>query len=67
MAAVARSLARGLAALVLLCMGISLFAHLSAWPIERISLMIVLPALLGITLAFAPDPPGCGTGSRGTI
>jgi hypothetical protein len=46
-----------LAALVLLCMGISLFTHLSVWPIERISLMIVLPALLGITLAFAPDPP----------
>ncbi|MDB5520258.1 MAG: hypothetical protein JWQ17_7016 [Tardiphaga sp.] len=49
--------ARGLAALVLSCMGISLFAHLSVWPVDRIALLIVLPALLGITLAFAPDPP----------
>jgi hypothetical protein len=49
--------ARGLAALAVVCMGISLLAHLAVWPIERLALMIVLPALLGITLAFAPDPP----------
>jgi hypothetical protein len=49
--------ARGLAALVLSGMAISLFAHRSVWPVDRIALMIVLPALLGITLAFAPDPP----------
>ena len=49
--------ARGLSSLVMACMGVSLVAHLGVWPIERIALMIVLPALLGITLAFAPDPP----------
>lgn len=49
--------ARGLSSLVVVCTGISLLAHLAVWPIERIALMIVLPALLGITLAFAPDPP----------
>jgi hypothetical protein len=49
--------ARGLSALVMACMSISMLAHLAVWPIERIALMIVLPALLGITLAFAPDPP----------
>jgi hypothetical protein len=49
--------ARGLSALVMACMSISLLAHMAVWPIERIALMIVLPALLGITLAFAPDPP----------
>jgi hypothetical protein len=49
--------ARGLSPLVMACMGVSLFAHLPVWPVERLALMIILPALLGITLAFAPDPP----------
>jgi hypothetical protein len=38
-------------------MGLSLVAHFPVWPIDRVALLIVLPALLGITLAFAPDPP----------
>ena len=49
--------ARILSLLVLACAGFSLTLHCGAWPIERITLMIVLPAALGITLAFAPDPP----------
>ena len=39
------------------CAAISLAIHGATWPIEHLALMIALPALLGITLAFAPDPP----------
>ena len=49
--------AQGLALIVLVCASISLLAHRDIWPLERMALTIVLPALLGITLAFAPDPP----------
>lgn len=49
--------AQGLSVLVLVSAGISVLVYLTIWPIERMALMIVLPALLGITLAFAPDPP----------
>jgi len=49
--------AQCLCLLVLACTGISMLVHLSIWPVERVALMVVLPALLGITLAFAPDPP----------
>jgi hypothetical protein len=48
---------QGLSLIVVLCMGLSLLIHRGIWPIERMALMIVFPALLGITLAFAPDPP----------
>jgi hypothetical protein len=56
-AAMARTLGAGLSLIVVLCMGLSLLIHRGIWPIERMALMIVFPALLGITLAFAPDPP----------
>ncbi len=46
-----------LAALVVTCVALSMLLHRGDWPIERIALWIVFPALLGITLAFAPDPP----------
>jgi hypothetical protein len=49
--------AQGLALAAVTCAGISLAIHAGIWPIEHLALMIVLPALLGITLAFAPDPP----------
>jgi hypothetical protein len=49
--------ARILSLLVLACTGLSLALHRGVWPIERVALMIALPAALGITLAFAPDPP----------
>jgi len=49
--------AQGLALTVASCAAISLAIHGATWPIEHLALMIVLPALLGITLAFAPDPP----------
>jgi hypothetical protein len=41
----------------LISMGISLFVHATVWPANRLALLVVLPGLLGITLAFAPDPP----------
>jgi hypothetical protein len=41
----------------LISMGISLSVHATVWPINRLALLVVLPGLLGITLAFAPDPP----------
>lgn len=49
--------AQGLSLIVVACTGISLLIHQGGWPLERMALTIVLPALLGITLAFAPDPP----------
>lgn len=49
--------AQGLCLLVLACAAISMLVHLPVWPVERLALTVVLPALLGITLAFAPDPP----------
>jgi hypothetical protein len=49
--------ARRLAALVVMCAMLSLLIHRGDWPIERLALWIVFPALLGVTLAFAPDPP----------
>src|SRR5262249_46281621 len=49
--------ARGVTLLVIACAAISLTLHLGVWPIERLALLIIFPALLGITLAFAPDPP----------
>ena len=49
--------ARGLALLIIACAGYSTVLHGADWSIDRIALLIILPALLGITLAFAPDPP----------
>ncbi|TCR70283.1 hypothetical protein [Bosea sp. BK604] len=49
--------AQGLALLTAACMSLSLLTHGPVWPVERIALLVVLPALLGVTLAFAPDPP----------
>jgi hypothetical protein len=49
--------ARGLAMVILISGGISLLMHYKKWPLEHLALMAVFPALLGITLAFAPDPP----------
>lgn len=49
--------ARGLSLLIIACAGYSTVLHFSDWSIDRIALLIILPALLGITLAFAPDPP----------
>jgi len=49
--------AQRLSLIVGACTFISLAIHHGSWPIERIALTIILPALLGITLAFAPDPP----------
>lgn len=49
--------AQGLTLLVVACMSVSLLVHAPVWPIDRLALMVVLPALLGSTLAFAPDPP----------
>lgn len=49
--------ARGLSALVVVSGGISLLMHYGKWPLEHLALMVVFPVLLGITLAFAPDPP----------
>jgi hypothetical protein len=46
-----------LALLVVACASISLTLQGGVWPIDRIALLIILPAALGITLAFAPDPP----------
>lgn len=42
---------------IIACTISSLAIHARNWPIERLALMIIFPALLGITLAFAPDPP----------
>jgi hypothetical protein len=42
---------------IVFCAVLSLAIHAGDWPIERLALMIIFPALLGITLAFAPDPP----------
>jgi hypothetical protein len=49
--------AQGLALAVTVCTIASIAIHIGAWPIEHLALVILLPALLGITLAFAPDPP----------
>jgi len=49
--------ARGLSLLIMACAGYSTVVHVADWNIDGIALLIVLPALLGITLAFAPDPP----------
>jgi hypothetical protein len=49
--------ARGLATLVVISAVISLLTHYKKWPLEHLALMVIFPALLGITLAFAPDPP----------
>lgn len=49
--------AQGLSFMVVACAGVSVLVHHGVWPIERIALTILFPALLGITLAFAPDPP----------
>jgi hypothetical protein len=49
--------ARGLATLVVVSGAISLLIHSNEWPLEHLALMVIFPALLGITLAFAPDPP----------
>ena len=49
--------AQGLSFAVVACAGTSLSIYQHAWPLERMALMIIFPALLGITLAFAPDPP----------
>ena len=49
--------ARGLSLLIIACAGYSTVLHGADWSIDRIALLIILPALLGITLAFAPDPP----------
>ena len=49
--------AQGLALAVTVCAIASITIHIGAWRIEYLALMILLPALLGITLAFAPDPP----------
>src|SRR5262249_23144968 len=49
--------AQRLAVLVVTCMLLSLLFHRAEWPMERIELLIIFPALLGITLVFAPDPP----------
>jgi hypothetical protein len=49
--------AQMLAAFIATCGGFSLALHGGAWPVHRLALMIILPALLGVTLAFAPDPP----------
>jgi len=49
--------ARGLSLLIIACAGYSTVVHGADWSIDRIALLIILPALLGITLAFAPDPP----------
>jgi hypothetical protein len=48
---------QGLCLLVLICTAVSMLIYLPGWPVERVALTVVLPALLGITLAFAPDPP----------
>jgi hypothetical protein len=31
--------------------------HYLVWTVDRLALFIVFPALMGVTLAFAPDPP----------
>lgn len=49
--------ARGLASVVLVSGALSLLTHSNTWPLEHLALMVVFPALLGVTLAFAPDPP----------
>ena len=49
--------AQGLVLIVLVCASGSLLTHRDIWPLERMALTIIFPALLGITLAFAPDPP----------
>jgi len=49
--------AQALASLTAISAMVSLMVHYGDWPIERCALLIALPALLGITLAFAPDPP----------
>jgi hypothetical protein len=49
--------ARWLALAVVICGALSLLEHRGRWPLEHLALMVVFPALLGITLAFAPDPP----------
>jgi hypothetical protein len=49
--------AQCLAAAVVLCAILSLLMHRDDWPLQRLALWIVFPALLGIALAFAPDPP----------
>lgn len=49
--------AQGLATVVVISAGISLLMHYQKWPLEHLALMVIFPALLGITLSFAPDPP----------
>ena len=49
--------AQGLSFVVVVCAGSSLLINQHAWPLERMALTVLFPALLGITLAFAPDPP----------
>ncbi len=49
--------AQGLALAIAACAAGAIALHAGDWPIHRLALLVVLPALLGITLAFAPDPP----------
>jgi hypothetical protein len=49
--------ARGLAGLIAAAAALSLHLHGGVWPPDQIALLILLPAMAGITLAFAPDPP----------